>query len=576
MPAACLEDLLPLPLLMQAHRSQDDTDESDSEPPSPRIPLQPPTPSANERARDDQDEFNPLPAPTLAHSKPAQRIKRSSSYILDHSLTTRVHYDQLSEDEKLVRDLEADLEALGLAKPAGPFADFADSETAREILDLATSQILHKATVATLAGATRDWDMPNPSKRSEGDVLSLVLVDDIIVDNPAPEELGDLVNYSLFSNQEHPERLSSSYVTGIPRKDVPFLLAPYPRPPRSLAFSIDALQCRIDVLFNTIKLETLKNYALTIIRYIEFCDRQFIPVERRFPADREAVLTFLCEFQGLRRADTISKYLDGLRFWHSVHSLEMDMPRDIWLRHKRGMRNLEPAGREPRPPATYKDLIAIYESLDHTKPSDICFWAACSVSFFAIARPGDVTLRTLDAFDSTMDANGKGVRFVAETKDFPAHAVVFLPYGKVEGKNGEELIVTEQLSDPRLCPLKALKRHLEVNAPGENDFLFSSIPWDASETALRPLTASYFIKHINELLKPTTGHQLSGHSMRIGGCTFYLLCDHHPDLVRMIGRWCSDSFLRYWRRVKIIAARELSNSQLIDPGEGLPAIGAKK
>ncbi|PRQ75862.1 hypothetical protein AAT19DRAFT_12884 [Rhodotorula toruloides] len=90
MPFACLEDLLPLPLLMQAHRSYDDTDESDgdSEPPTPRTPplLEAPG-QASERMQGATAESEALFVPTAPPWKPAQRLKRSASTVLTLSLS---------------------------------------------------------------------------------------------------------------------------------------------------------------------------------------------------------------------------------------------------------------------------------------------------------------------------------------------------------------------------------------------------------------------------------------------------------------------------------------------------------
>ncbi|KIK32047.1 hypothetical protein CY34DRAFT_40586, partial [Suillus luteus UH-Slu-Lm8-n1] len=47
--------------------------------------------------------------------------------------------------------------------------------------------------------------------------------------------------------------------------------------------------------------------------------------------------------------------------------------------------------------------------------------------------------------------------------------------------------------------------------------------------------------------------RISGHCFRIGGTTELLLRNVPPHIVKVMGRWSSDSFLRYWRNLEHIA-----------------------
>ncbi|KAF8322878.1 hypothetical protein F5887DRAFT_837617, partial [Amanita rubescens] len=72
--------------------------------------------------------------------------------------------------------------------------------------------------------------------------------------------------------------------------------------------------------------------------------------------------------------------------------------------------------------------------------------------------------------------------------------------------------------------------------------------WDDNAHARKLLTASKFMKRCNELWKGWGHPRFTGHSFRIGGTTHYLLRKVDPNVVRVMGRWSSDAFLRYdWR-----------------------------
>ncbi|EJD44807.1 hypothetical protein AURDEDRAFT_43495, partial [Auricularia subglabra TFB-10046 SS5] len=65
--------------------------------------------------------------------------------------------------------------------------------------------------------------------------------------------------------------------------------------------------------------------------------------------------------------------------------------------------------------------------------------------------------------------------------------------------------------------------------------------------ALRPLTKRAFLGRLNEIWAAAGMKAISGHCFRIGGTTALLKLGVDTDVVKVCGRWKSDSFLRYWR-----------------------------
>ena len=53
--------------------------------------------------------------------------------------------------------------------------------------------------------------------------------------------------------------------------------------------------------------------------------------------------------------------------------------------------------------------------------------------------------------------------------------------------------------------------------------------------------------------------RLTGHSFRIGGTTELLLNGVPTDVVKAMGRWSSDAFLRYWRSLEELAPQYVEN-----------------
>ncbi|KAF8573516.1 hypothetical protein K439DRAFT_1250648, partial [Ramaria rubella] len=61
------------------------------------------------------------------------------------------------------------------------------------------------------------------------------------------------------------------------------------------------------------------------------------------------------------------------------------------------------------------------------------------------------------------------------------------------------------------------------------------------------LTCSAFLNRCNQIWTAQGYPRSTGHSFRIGGTMELLLTGVHPDVVKAMGQWSSDSFLVYWR-----------------------------
>ncbi|KAF8330264.1 hypothetical protein F5887DRAFT_94759 [Amanita rubescens] len=66
------------------------------------------------------------------------------------------------------------------------------------------------------------------------------------------------------------------------------------------------------------------------------------------------------------------------------------------------------------------------------------------------------------------------------------------------------------------------------------------------------LTTSKFLKKCNEIWRAHNRQRYTGHCFRISGTTHYLLQAINPDVVRIMGCWSSDAFIRYWRQLDVV------------------------
>ncbi|KZV83628.1 hypothetical protein EXIGLDRAFT_592158, partial [Exidia glandulosa HHB12029] len=96
-------------------------------------------------------------------------------------------------------------------------------------------------------------------------------------------------------------------------------------------------------------------------------------------------------------------------------------------------------------------------------------------------------------------------------------------------------------------PSHALREHIRVNRLSPDNPLFA-YRHDATDDVI-PLTKNVFLSRLNEIWAAAGMQRITAHCFRIGGTTALLRAGVDPQVVRVAGRWRSDSFLRYWRAI---------------------------
>lgn len=98
--------------------------------------------------------------------------------------------------------------------------------------------------------------------------------------------------------------------------------------------------------------------------------------------------------------------------------------------------------------------------------------------------------------------------------------------------------------------ISALELHRKCNFTSMESPLAS---YRLPSGSLIPLTRCKFLARLNGIFEPRDLPIVTGHCLRIGGTTHLLLSRIPPDVVKLLSRWSSDAFLRYWRSLEVIA-----------------------
>lgn len=312
------------------------------------------------------------------------------------------------------------------------------------------------------------------------------------------------------------------------------------------------------VMIRSLDESTRSNYGAGLLCFTQFCDHHSIPEEARMPASANLINSFAASAAGHLSPQALSNWIAGLHFWHVVNNARWNG--DDMLRHvRRGVAKLCPPElkRAKRPPVTIEAMVALGEGLDLSLSFDAAVWAVACVAFWSCCRLGELVIPSPGAFSPDKHVSRASAPSSFISPALGATSTVFhIPWTKTTLQDGADISVT---SRPHIsCPIWALRHHLAANsAVPDSAPLFS---YETADGSYAPMAKSWFMKRCSEVWASAGFPLMAGHAFRIGGATELLLEGVSPDIVQVQGRWKSQAFLEYWRRIESILPLFISNA----------------
>jgi hypothetical protein len=202
----------------------------------------------------------------------------------------------------------------------------------------------------------------------------------------------------------------------------------------------------------------------------------------------------------------------------------------------------------PRPPVTLDMIRTLVLELSNKASSlDLAVRACAVLAFWGQFRLGELLLTSQKAFSASFHPTTNC--WHDGTSPFVA-----LPWTKTTRTRGAAVMVFRQAS--RTCPIVNMRRYLTRFRPLLGSALFTHHRADGTRV---PLTKRVFLERVNTVWAAHGLARITGHSFRIGGATELLCRGVPPEVVKMAGRWSSDSFLRYWRKPEDILPRHIQD-----------------
>ncbi|MES9902602.1 MAG: hypothetical protein ABW168_07955 [Sedimenticola sp.] len=199
----------------------------------------------------------------------------------------------------------------------------------------------------------------------------------------------------------------------------------------------------------------------------------------------------------------------------------------------KGINRLNPHCPKQALPITPAILVRFHESLDCSKPLDVCFWCLFLFAFFLLARKSNLVL------ENKSDKSGKyllksDIRFHGEV------LVVSFRWTKTL-QFGERLLQIPLVkSNSVLCPVSAYMKLINL-VPGSPDSPLFSF------TKSKAITYSMYQNKLKSLISDIglNPSDYSSHSFRRGGTTLAFRAGVPSELIQLQGDWRSDVYKKY-------------------------------
>ncbi|KAE8231413.1 hypothetical protein CF326_g3572 [Tilletia indica] len=219
---------------------------------------------------------------------------------------------------------------------------------------------------------------------------------------------------------------------------------------------------------------------------------------------------------------------------------------------------------EKRRPVRLLDLKTLVTQHDPQDNAHVAITAAALLAFFAMCRPGEITVRSASNPPADRARWAHIVEQQPATAEGPSSFALRLPSEKSHGKEGWDRIAAEQRQMPELCPVAAMRRHLQANGlrPGEEGLAHGAFSYISRSGARIELTESLFARTINAWLATEGRERVTGHCFRIGGATLLFAAEKPLEDIRLRGGWSSDAYLLYLRDIHVRQATMFSDLDL--------------
>ena len=282
---------------------------------------------------------------------------------------------------------------------------------------------------------------------------------------------------------------------------------------------------------------TLSNLTTQWVNYLSFClEYGFEPLP--------ASVSTLCRYAkylalNLKSHESLLNYVSGVKTLHVLIQLPVDSFSDsVFQLTVKGLRRLNSHVPHEAPPMTPQALLDIYNLLDLSKEDDVILWAILLIGFFLLLRKCNLVPDSTAKYDSTKQLSRGNIEILDE------YVRVTLTWTKNHQFGNKPLrFALPFISGSPLCPATALINVLELVEGNPDESVFKKS--DGSCFTYRMLQSR--LAQLSRLLGIPQEDKFTSHSLRAGGATHAFLSGVPAEIIKILGHWKSDCYLRYIR-----------------------------
>ena len=201
----------------------------------------------------------------------------------------------------------------------------------------------------------------------------------------------------------------------------------------------------------------------------------------------------------------------------------------------KGLSRVKSRSTKQADPITLDLLHRFRGALDLSTPLDATFWCLFVLAFFLLFRKSNLVPDSVSKFDPSKQLTRGNI--VGKHNML----LVYVTWSKtIQFKQRQLVIPLVALLGSLLCPVSAYKHMIKLTQAGPQDPAFCTVK-------KVPITYPQFNQKLKKIVKglglnPTN---FSTHSFRRGGTSFAFQAGVPRDLIKVMGDWKSEAFLRY-------------------------------
>ena len=289
-----------------------------------------------------------------------------------------------------------------------------------------------------------------------------------------------------------------------------------------------------DLLLGSLAPSTAKKYCASQSLFANFCrSLNVVPV----PCAKGTLLKFIVWLRHHRKVgpEALRGYLSAIRHLHIINGVEFAATDDPRVKVVKKAANKREKGKDSRRPITFEILDRFHGYIVRDfSYSNLLFLTASVVGYCGFLRVSEICAVAGASRPS-------GIRLV-DLGFTEGSLVLSIPISKTDINREGSKVFIKPLGDNRTCPIKLLEQFLGRRPRTAQDWpLF--IHQDRS-----PMSAAWFRTALKDKCGALglTG-KFNSHSLRIGAASDASRRGVPGHVIKLLGRWKSDSFERYIR-----------------------------